>query len=156
PCRNAGFDPKAGTCTFSNLSGNSCSDACLSNAVCFDGRCVGVDRNCDDGLGCTVDACAADGACVPAASAQLGGDPGNVGLGPRCDAVSGCSTNPAADGVLCGPPDCPDSKRCLSGICQVDPKAPACVPPVRFEALVSSHDGNDVIRYAVDGGSLTW
>jgi hypothetical protein len=47
------------TCDHVPVSGDTCDDldACTAEDSCVQGRCVGVEVDCDDGRSCTVDSC---------------------------------------------------------------------------------------------------
>jgi hypothetical protein len=107
--------------------GVSCSQACLQDARCVRGVCVGQPRSCDDGDACTADACdALTGNCLhPPAQCAASDDVCRV---PICDATTGCGTVEAEDGTACGPADCSTAHVCIRGSCVVRgvPQGAAC------------------------------
>jgi len=99
-------------------------DACNGNETCLGGSCVvGVEVDCDDGVGCTADTCdIGTGACANAiddsrCAASLVCDPIDDCSAPRpCDDDAGCD-----DGVFCnGPERCDLAFGCRRG------DAPSC------------------------------
>jgi hypothetical protein len=115
-CRTAVLDPVTSACIQSPKSdGTSCSDACLKDAMCLAGDCVGsAASSCDDGDPCTTDACDPVSGCVHAAVQCASTDPCNA---PTCDPAAGCTAHPAPDGTSCGDSDCSTAHVCISGQC---------------------------------------
>jgi hypothetical protein len=107
-CTADACDPAAG-CTATELTG-LCSDgnACTEGDTCKGGDCAaGASKSCDDGDGCTLDACdTASGACSNGAIAGCGGN---------CKDASDCNdSNPCTDDL------------CEGGKCQVKANTAAC------------------------------
>jgi len=125
---------------------------CLDDSQCDSGKCDeekaiciecgtdGPDKECDDGNGCTVDACK-DGQCVSVALPDATpcedndkctlGDTCNKGQciagekDPACIPDTGCTGKP--DGTLCDDNDkCTLDDRCFGGQCKGDSLAPEC------------------------------
>lgn len=131
-CHVAAFDVVTGTCVEVIADdGASCGgdDACLVDGACRAGQCIGRALDCDDGNACTTDSCVpqvgcrhVEAACAPAT------DPCRVSF---CDAVAGCSTAPALDGIACGPNDCSNAKVCIAGACvsRPSPDGSQCAQP---------------------------
>lgn len=132
-CRSSTFDPSSGRCLESNRpDGEACGDgdACLINATCLAGECVGTARSCDDGDACTLDACRAEEGCVhedTTASCPGSVEPCRV---PVCDPVLGCGLADAVDGIACGPNDCQTAHVCIAGACveRAAPDSSECAP----------------------------
>ena len=129
-----------------------CDDgnACTATDHCHDGACVGSDATlcddgnpctddacnpalgtcetsantipCDDGDACTLDSTCADGACG-AGVIPLSCDDGKPCTLDVCDAKSGCSSSPVADGDPCEDGDeCTVGDLCLGGGCAGSPR----------------------------------
>lgn len=132
-CRASVFDPALGRCVESNRAdGEACGDddACLVDATCLAGECVGAARSCDDGNACTLDVCVAALGCVhedATASCPGSSDPCRV---PMCDPVLGCGLADAVDGTACGPNDCQTAHVCIAGACveRSAPESSECAP----------------------------
>ncbi len=104
-------------------AGTPCNDAntCTGGDVCSFGTCIGVPANCDDAVGCTLDACDAKIGCTHVGQGALCND-NNVCTTDSCDLVAGCLTTPALGGK------CDDGSACTSGdVCGVVGGKPACV-----------------------------
>lgn len=116
-CKTSAWDVAAGRCVESPVAdGSRCSDACIENASCVGGRCVGDPKSCDDGDKCTVDSCSPEHGCEHFPGAACPGD-GVCGVG-ACDPVRGCILAPAPDGTSCGPRrSCNAADVCISGQC---------------------------------------
>lgn len=120
PCWRAHFDVESASCVDEKAEdGTSCpsSSACLTDAVCADGDCVGKGIDCDDRDACTTDTCDEISGCVHfSATSRCASstDPCKV---PACDAVVGCTFVDAADGVSCGESDCESAQVCMRGAC---------------------------------------
>jgi hypothetical protein len=133
-CSPVHFDPNTGTCvTAAADDGTLCSDdACLVNASCRAGVCVGEPRTCDDGNACTADSCDPTRGCVhvdEAASCPAPTDPCKV---PTCSASGGCGQTDAPDGTVCGSVSCAQAHVCIVGSCR------AVTPPDGFECAPAS------------------
>ncbi len=126
PCHAGAFDPALGECVSEPLpDGSAClsAPACLEDARCFAGGCVGAPVHCDDGNPCTTDACSDEGGCVhlaeaPATVCGASNDPCRA---PVCDPVTGCGLVDVPDGTSCGEADCATAAVCLSGQCREVP-----------------------------------
>ena len=94
-CTNDSCDAKTGGCAFAaKTDGAFCTDgaACTTPDACKAGKCVGVAKDCDDGLACTVDSCVA--------------------------ATGVCEHKAATDGAVCNDGDaCTLSSSCKAGKC---------------------------------------
>ncbi len=109
------LDAGSGLCD----DGNGCTDdACDAATGCVSVPAVG--RSCEDGSACTtLDACDASGACV--GGAPLACDDGNGCTDDACDAATGCVSVPAVgrsceDGSACTTLDaCDASGACVGG-----------------------------------------
>ncbi len=127
-CHEQTFDPSRGCVDAVRADGASCgeSNACLVNATCQAGQCVGAPLACDDGSACTTDACDPSRGCqhetVTCAPAT------NPCLASACDAQLGCVATPVVDGTTCGANDCETAHVCLSGQCveRVAPEGSVC------------------------------
>ncbi len=117
-CRVATFDVANGACVeVVAKDGAACGgdDACLLDGACRAGVCVGRALDCDDGDACTTDTCSPRAGCRHVAAACAPStDPCRVSV---CDALTGCGTAPALDGLACGPNDCSTAQVCISGAC---------------------------------------
>jgi hypothetical protein len=123
-CHSVRFDVEQERCIEEPLSdGTSCEEqnACLLEATCQQGQCLGKARACDDENKCTVDVCNARTGCEFLPAPPCPGD-GKCQVG-TCDPKVGCGTAAAGDGTLCGPSfDCDLADVCISGNCvQRDP-----------------------------------
>lgn len=118
-CHTAVFDKATGTCVETALvDGTACSpnSACVTDAVCQGGRCVGTPIQCDDGNACTLNTCNAVTGCEYPPAPPCPGD-GKCGIGV-CDPTTGCGIITAADGTRCGAVSCDMAMVCISGTCQ--------------------------------------
>lgn len=100
-CFNVGLpDNEGGTCTD--------GDACTENDMCTTGTCAGTSIVCDDGNGCTDDACT-DGACAFTNNMA------------SCDDGFACTENDTCVvGICVGVPNnllCPDANDCTDDVC---------------------------------------
>lgn len=134
PCTESHFDPARGACvTTTESDGTACSgDACLVNATCRAGVCVGEARRCDDGNACTADSCDPVRGCVhtdATASCPAPAEPCKVAA---CDPSGGCGQTDAPDGTVCGSVSCTQAHVCLMGTCR------AVTPPDGFECAPAS------------------
>lgn len=145
-CVDARFDLQSSQCVVApKPEGAACGSACLESASCRGGTCVGVAKTCDDHDACTVDACAEPTGCthVPRACPAVT-DPCRV---PTCDAATGCGSEPAPDGTVCGIDDCRAASVsvCVAGQCVAKQRpaagrctntwVPASVPPRASSAV---------------------
>ncbi|MFC1890741.1 hypothetical protein ACFL4G_13405, partial [Thermodesulfobacteriota bacterium] len=93
-----------------------CDDGlwCNGAETCVDGACqAGVPQDCDDGVGCTVDACNED-----TDICDHTGDDGLCDNGLFCDGAETCDVvNDCQTGV---PPDCDDGVGCTLDACNED------------------------------------
>ncbi|MGC4117382.1 MAG: PQQ-binding-like beta-propeller repeat protein [Myxococcales bacterium] len=123
-CHSVAFDAVAGTCADTVLAdGTGCTlvNACLSEARCSAGECVGRPVDCDDRNACTRDSCEPGSGC---AHADLSGEcpaPSEPCKVATCDAAAGCGVADAADGAPCGAADCSTADVCLLGRCVTVP-----------------------------------
>lgn len=116
-CHEQTFDPSRGCVETVRADGAACgqSNACLVNATCQAGQCVGAPLACDDGSACTTDACDPSRGCQHAAVACAPST--NPCLASACDAQLGCVATPVVDGTTCGANDCQTAHVCLAGQC---------------------------------------
>lgn len=162
-CGTSTFDAVLAKCvTGSKPDGVACEAGCVTG-VCANGSCVGTARDCDDGDACTVDVCAANSAgcshspvtCAP---------PSDPCQQARCDSKTGCATEAAPDGTLCGTDDCVSKTVdvCIAGSCmsKLRPNSARCTN--RWVALAIPARGGPAVTYdstrhqlVVFGGS-TW
>jgi formylglycine-generating enzyme required for sulfatase activity len=142
-----------GWCTASPAAGEDCDDgnACTTGDVCgANGACAGQPVACDDGLGCTIDACQPKQGCVFQADplACEDGDPCTTHL---CDVDNGCVTGVATDvkcddGNACTTGDQCTVQGCAGGkqvVCEAGPEcqAAACEPATGACVLLPAQDG---------------
>ncbi len=120
-CHSVSFDLETNACMDLPLAdGTSCaaSNVCLLDAVCMGGRCVGVEKSCDDANACTTDTCNAVSGCEHFPAPPCPGD-GKCQVG-TCDKTTGCGFERADDGTACGPlQTCDAAEVCISGSCVV-------------------------------------
>lgn len=116
-CHEQTFDPSRGCVETVRSDGAACgqANACLVNATCQAGQCVGAPLACDDGSACTTDACDPSRGCQHAAVACAPST--NPCQASACDAQLGCVATPVVDGTTCGANDCQTAHVCLSGQC---------------------------------------
>ncbi len=118
PCSTWNFDPALGECVETVLPDDTVCDprsACVQDATCQGGRCVGPSIVCDDGNACTLNTCNAVTGCEFPPAPPCPGD-GACGVGV-CDPATGCTTTPAEDGTVCGEGTCVSAKVCIDGTC---------------------------------------
>ncbi|MBS1149424.1 MAG: putative lipoprotein, partial [Myxococcaceae bacterium] len=100
--------------------GTSCTDSsvCLTNATCQSGRCIGVEKSCDDQNRCTLDTCNAVIGCEHLPAPPCPGD-GQCQVG-TCNPATGCGMEDAEDGMACGAiQTCQAAQVCISGSCVI-------------------------------------
>lgn len=121
PCTSDGFDLVARSCTHRAQSG-SCSDnnACTQMDSCVEGHCIGQRIECQDQNACTVDTCDPEVGCtfVPADELCSDNNPCTV---DTCDPQLGCHSSLAAEGTMCGTPNCQEYAVCIGGDCIAAP-----------------------------------
>lgn len=146
-CTDSHFDLNSARCVeATSADGTACSTRCISG-TCQQATCVGQITGCDDSNACTLDGCSEANGCTHVTrTCPLPANPCEV---PKCDSATGCGSEPANDGVLCGVDDCLSAnvQVCISGQCvsRVRPDVGRCVN--RWKPL-------DVpARY---GASLAW
>ncbi len=92
-CTDRKCNPATGACeTVAVNGGLACEDGngCTIGDKCVGGGCIGLARDCDDGVACTKDSCsAATGACVH--------EPQNV----TCSDGNACTTTDSCQGGVC-------------------------------------------------------
>ena len=99
------------------------NDACTTGDVCLAGDCTGTAVNCDDGIDCTLDGCAADLGCGHTAT-DANCDDNNPCTTDVCDLSVGCTTTNVADDTGCTDGlACTESDSCLAGLCLGVPKS---------------------------------
>ncbi|MFC1889112.1 hypothetical protein ACFL4G_05080, partial [Thermodesulfobacteriota bacterium] len=115
PCPGQMCDDGQDQCT-ECLGDVDCDDGlfCSGAETCVDGACQdGVPPDCDDGVGCTVDACNED-----TDSCDHNGDDGLCDDGFWCNGAETCDVvNDCQAGV---PPDCDDGVGCTVDACNED------------------------------------
>jgi hypothetical protein len=120
-CQEVHFDVNEARCIESAIAdGTGCEahNACLLDAHCQAGRCLGTAVTCDDGNACTLDVCNAVTGCETVPAAPCPGD-GKCQLGV-CDPQTGCGLKPANDGTVCGSTlTCDAADVCIGGSCVV-------------------------------------
>jgi hypothetical protein len=98
-----------------------CSDgnACTLDDACANSQCVpGSPKDCNDGIGCTADACQPGGTCTSAPSAALCDD-GNVCTIDSCNAAKLYCEHAVQSGTECDDGTaCTDSSVCRNGRCE--------------------------------------
>ncbi len=121
PCVEAHFDVDDGACvetTKPDGTGCDSGSACVVEATCQAGRCIGREKRCDDLNACTIDVCNAETGCEFLPRPPCPGD-GRCQLGV-CDPVKGCGLEAAPDGTTCGTlQTCRAAEVCISGECIV-------------------------------------
>ena len=93
-----------------------CDDGniCTENDTCAESTCKpGTPLNCDDTVGCTVDACVPGTGCIHAPDAELCQD-NNPCTAEICDMNQGCGYPPVANQTPCGQGDWV----CIDGVCK--------------------------------------
>ncbi len=160
PCVTSKFNTVAGTCDETPVSdGAPCQadSACIVNAQCLVGRCIGQERACDDGNACTVDVCNSTTGCEFLPRPPCPGD-GKCLIG-ACNPATGCEMVPAEDGTTCGPKQtCIEAQVCITGECTIrnPPDGYVCAEasPCQGEGRCV---GNDCVRSSpVTTLSPTW
>ena len=120
-CAESVFDLQLGRCVYRALTdGTGCDahSACVLSSTCQAGRCVGVEKSCDDANRCTLDTCNAVAGCEHLPAPPCPGD-GKCQVG-SCDPTSGCGLAPADDGTACGPMQtCDVAQVCIAGNCEL-------------------------------------
>jgi len=120
-CATATFDVVLQRCVETTAAdGTSCDpqSACILEASCQAGRCVGTPKVCDDDDRCTIDVCNATLGCEFLPAPPCPGD-GKCQRGV-CDAKQGCGLAPVSDGTTCGTlQTCRAAEICLEGACVV-------------------------------------
>lgn len=126
PCLSVRFDPDQGCVEEPLPDGVDCGHACVVEATCVSGTCVGTAVDCADDDPCTADTCDPARGCEhPPRVCPASDDPCRA---PVCDPAAGCSFAPAPDGTACGPGDCSSAHLCLAGVCTFfeDPEGTPC------------------------------
>jgi hypothetical protein len=115
-CHTSAFDPVAQTCTSgSRADGAACTSRCVVGGTCSGGVCYGAAPSCDDGDGCTVDACDETGACLHLPRTCPVTQSCTLAY---CDPSTGaCAATPLDDGTRCGAETCGTAKVCIAGAC---------------------------------------
>lgn len=150
-CSRGQFDGSG--CTFEPANeGMPCEGgACLEEAACLNGLCVGTAVQCaDDGNPCTRDLCDREQGCVHVASSDTCPAPGDPCKAAVCDPSGGCGEETVADGTPCGPGSCAFQWVCLQGSCSTmpTPDGTPCSPICGEDA--NCHGGSCV---GANGGS---
>lgn len=115
-CTATRFDPVSGRCVSSaKPDGEACQTRCVTGQ-CLSERCEGNSIACPE-TRCTVGVCNEDTGC--GVVARVCAPPSNPCQRARCDDTTGCLTEEAEDGVVCGVDDCRlDSVNvCIGGQC---------------------------------------
>lgn len=119
PCREC--IPDVTTVAWSDGVGTACDDRdpCTKDDQCNAGRCGGVPYVCDDGLGCTSDACDGVGGCTASLrpgqclidnSCYANGQRESLASCRRCDSALAPTAWSSNDGALCN-----DGQACTRG-----------------------------------------
>jgi hypothetical protein len=120
PCTVGTFDPSQNRCLTSFADGTPCqpADACIIDAVCSQGVCLGRSKTCDDGSVCTEDLCRqSDGECVFFEDSSACDDD-NPCTADGC-AEEGCFHEPLPNGTACDDRDeCTLNDACFAGVCR--------------------------------------
>ncbi len=164
-CLDASFDVTGARCVESTrANGTACETRCVMGG-CNAGTCVGQLKGCDDANACTIDACDEVAGCRH--SPRVCPEPTAPCRVARCDLATGCATEEAPDGTLCGPDDCLTSRVdvCISGACvtRVRPDTGRCAN-TWAKASVTARSGHAMAfddarqRLVLFGGSTadTW
>ncbi len=126
PCVRSVWSNGVGACVEEPVEdGTACTAACLIDATCQSGACVGTPRSCDDGNLCTEDLCDPSKGCAHTPSVC---DEPPPCMASVCDPEAGCALVPAPDGTVCGRRGCDAQDICLAGNCvaRVPPEGAAC------------------------------
>ena len=116
-CETSTFDPELGRCVAAQApDGTSCSNACLNDGRCANGRCVGTPIDCSDSNPCTLDACDPNSGCLHQPTQCEA--PVNPCKAARCDPSMGCVESDVRDGTACGESDCVTAQVCITGMCK--------------------------------------
>jgi hypothetical protein len=165
-CHRSSRDPNTGACVEMPLAdGTACSNACLQDASCMAGQCVGEPTNCDDGNKCTLDLCNPDQGCLHLdATPSCPSDPCHTAT---CDPTTGCGLTPVDDGTLCGNGECA-VQACIAGQCvaRASPDGVPCGQPSACQPAGVCHSGTcdrppatplvPSWTYALDAGERLW
>jgi hypothetical protein len=120
-CATASFDVTLQRCVETLVADDTPCDpqsACITQATCQAGRCIGAPKVCDEGNQCTIDVCNATLGCEFLPAPPCPGD-GKCMQG-TCDPVKGCGLAPLADGTTCGTlQTCQAAEICIEGQCVV-------------------------------------
>ena len=91
PCTDEGCDPKTGCSHSPNTAPCEDNNPCTKAESCVDGACTGgAGKDCDDGVGCTVDYCDPTSGCVHLNGA-LACDDGDACTGPDVCVGGACA-----------------------------------------------------------------
>ncbi|MCB9738523.1 MAG: hypothetical protein H6747_04585 [Deltaproteobacteria bacterium] len=156
-CTNETCDTGTGLCASTALTGGSCEDgdACTGAGSCAAGACKGgAAKTCNDNDPCTVDGCNAVTGCTTAPAADgVTCDDGNP-----CTAVDGCK---AGSCVGLKDKDCSDGKACTLDSCNkqdgscVSTFDPTCTAPCATAADCADGDDCTVDACVVATGKCT-
>jgi len=164
PCTTDVCDPLEGCSHPYNSKPCDDGDECTESDHCFQGSCLGTDKNCDDGNPCTDDLCSpvTEGGCYWVNNSSPCDDDGNPCTMDICEDgvcqhklasdVPCDDGNPCTSGDLCasgqcvpGPPiNCDDDEQCTQDSCM---PAQGCVhqvlegAPCIYELLVCEYPG---------------
>lgn len=132
PCRDVAYVLETDACVeTTSPNGSSCTPTsnCIEKATCVDGRCLGVQRSCDDKDICTVDRCSEESGCLN--TRKTCARPANPCKVATCDPVLDCVEENAPDFTVCGRLSCVLAEFCVSGACEsrVPPDDTPCSPP---------------------------
>lgn len=120
PCTVGTFDPAQNACVTEFADGTPCepADACIIDAFCSRGVCLGRSKTCDDGSVCTTDLCRqSDGECVFFAN-ETACEDDNPCTADACG-EEGCLHEPIPNGVACDDGDeCTVNDACFAGVCR--------------------------------------
>ena len=145
PCTTDECDPADGSCKSTPAPGTKCDDnnACTNSDGCdASGQCVGQ-GGCDDGNGCTADACVG-GACTSTPATGPCDDNNTCTTGEQCDGGV-CKSPPADPGCCAKDSDCNDNYACSTDACGDT----GCVQT----AVTCADDGNECTVQACQNGT---
>ena len=116
-CSKAICQSKTGQCAQTPVNG-SCEDGkvCTEKDACANGSCLGLTKDCSDGIACTTDSCKEPFGCVSLPGAASSCDDGNLCTQDSCDAKLGCKTS-ALSGLCDDDSACTASDTCKGGTC---------------------------------------
>ncbi len=116
PCTDDSCNKLSGCINVATSAACDDGNPCTEQDACINGGCSGVAKACDDGVGCTLDACdKSSGKCQNTAQAASCDD-NNPCTADQCDATAGCQ-NPPDDKGTCSDGDSCTVDACKGGTC---------------------------------------